>query len=131
MLYSSSTVKNRSGIAAVAVLPGSALTSSTWPPDSVSIRIPPWLLPWLVKPAPTRSMYQGTFCIESVPPWIAITPPPARTNACRFENSVKFMPAAFRPTVEFRTIVLYCWSVARSRNGFVVSETPGRSLPAR
>ena len=70
-------------------------------------------------------MYQGTFCIESVPPWIAITPPPARTNACRFENSTKFSPAAFRPTVEFRTIVLYCWSVARSRNGFVVSETPG------
>ena len=124
VLYSSSTVKNRSGMALVAALPGSALTSSTWPPDSVSIRIPAELPPWLVKPAPARSMYQGTFCIESVAPWIATKPPPARMYACRFVNSVKLRPAAFRPTVELNTIVLYWLSVAGSRNGFVVSETP-------
>ena len=46
-------------------------------------------------------MYHGTFCIESVPPWIVTTPPPARTYACRFANSVKLNACASRPTVEF------------------------------
>ena len=78
---------------AVVVWVGSALMSSTCPPDSVSIRMPPELPPWLVKPAPTRSMYHGTFCIESVAPWIAITPPPPRTNAWRFANSVALSAA--------------------------------------
>ena len=99
--------------------------NSTWPPDSVSIRMPPWLPPWLVKPAPIRSMYHGTFCIESVPPWTGMMPPPPRMYACRLANSTALSVAVpLMPTVEFITIVLYCLSVSRSRNGLVGSETP-------
>ncbi len=53
-----------------------------------------------------------------------MTPPPPRTNAWRFANSIAFSAAAFRPTVELNTTVLYCFSVSRSRNGLVGSETP-------
>ena len=45
--------------------------------------------------------------------------------ACRFANSVAFRVAVpLMPTVELKTIVLYCLSVARSMNGLVASETP-------
>src|SRR4051812_12625003 len=45
--------------------------------------------------------------------------------ACRFANSVAFtVDVLSRPTVESNTIVLYCLSVFRSRNGLFGSETP-------
>ena len=45
--------------------------------------------------------------------------------AWRFANSAALIVAVpLRPTVESKTIVLYCLSVARSRNGLVGSETP-------
>ena len=91
---------------------GSAFTCSTCPPDSVSIRMPPALLPWLVKPAPTRSMYQGTFCIESTAPWMDTKPPPSRTNCWRLANSIAVSACAPRPTVESKITVLYSRSVS-------------------
>ena len=56
-------------------------------------------------------MNHGTFCIESMPPWIAIVPPPSRTNRCRLANSTALtVDVPLMPTVELKTIVLYCLS---------------------
>src|SRR5262245_62549509 len=126
-----------SGRCAVAGWPGSAFWISTTPHAPQSGWMPPAEFePWSVKPAPTRFMYQsivdhdGSVWYASVAPWIATKPPPSRMYAWRLANSAGLSDpptplALLRPTVESKTTVLYCFSVARSANGLVVSETPG------
>ena len=124
VLYSSSTVKNRSGIAAVAVLPGSALTSSTWPPDSVSIRIPPCVAA-VVREAGADEVHVPGHVLHRV--GAAVDRDHAAAGAderlqVRELGEVQARRVQADGRVHDDRLVLL--SVARSRNGLVASETP-------